>query len=133
MPDQGKTAAAGGRTAAASEARAQEQAAAANAAAFPDVDPDNIPAEVSAGVRPDAGGNRLLAAAQKMAPSLTAEFVDAYRLSDEDLAAIARGEVPPPPTVGPVHNVDLHRTPGGWQLTPVGVAPADAGKNAISR
>jgi hypothetical protein len=46
---------------------------------------------------------------------------------------IARGEIPPPPTVGPIHNVDLHRTPGGWQVTPVGVPPEDVGKNAISR
>jgi hypothetical protein len=35
--------------------------------------------------------------------------------------------------VGPVHNVDLHLTEGGWQITPVGVKPEDVGKQAISR
>lgn len=90
-------------------------------------------AEAAPGQLPDAGGNELLAAAQLLAPSLTQEFIDQYGLTDEDLAAIARGEVPPPPTVGPIHNVDLHRTPGGWQVTPAGVAPGDVGKHAISR
>ena len=39
---------------------------------------------------------RLLAAAQATAPSLTREFVDKHKLSDDVLAAIARGEEPPP-------------------------------------
>lgn len=77
--------------------------------------------------------NDLLIAAQAKAPNLTAAYVDQYGLVEEDLRAIARGEVSPPPAVGPIHNVDLHLTPGGWQLTPVGVPTEDVGKNAISR
>lgn len=80
-----------------------------------------------------ASKDDLLVAAQAKAPRLTAEFVKQYGLGDEYLKAIARGEVPPPPTIGPIHNVDLHLTDGGWQLTPVGVPPEDANKNAISR
>ena len=82
---------------------------------------------------PEPTKSKSLEAAQAKAPSLTEEFVSQYGLTDDDLAAIARGEVPPPPTVGPIHTVDLHRTPGGWQITPVGVAPEDVGKDAISR
>lgn len=74
-----------------------------------------------------------LKAAQEKAPALTQEFVDKYGLDDEDLAKIARGEEPPPPTIGPEHTVDLHRTPSGWQITPKGVKPEDVGKDAISR
>jgi hypothetical protein len=81
----------------------------------------------------DAAKNDLLTLARVKAPSLTADFVKQYGLTDEDLKMIARGEVPPPPTIGPIHNVDLHLTPGGWQITPVGVPPEDVGKNAISR
>jgi hypothetical protein len=81
----------------------------------------------------DASKDDLLTLARAKAPALTAEFVKQYGLTDEDLKAIARGEVPPPPTVGPIHNVDLHLTPGGWQITPVGVPPEDSGKNAIAR
>lgn len=87
----------------------------------------------SAGDLDEASSEDLLTAARAKAPLLTAEFVSQYGLVDEDLRAIARGEVPPPPTIGPIHNVDLHWTPGGWQLTPVGVPPEDVGKNAISR
>lgn len=97
------------------------------------VDPDRIPAELAPGVTPDAGGDQLLAAAQAKAPNLTREFVQAYGLGDDVLAQIARGEVPPPPTIGPVHTTDLYLTPGGWQQTPPGVPPADVGKNAIHR
>lgn len=71
--------------------------------------------------------------AQAKAPNLTQEFVAQYGLTDNDLEDIASGLVPGPPRVGPVHNVELHRTPGGWQLTPLGVPQEDAGKNAISR
>lgn len=81
----------------------------------------------------DASKADLLTLARVKAPSLTAEFVKQFGLSDEDLKMIARGEVSPPPTIGPIHNVDLHLTPGGWQVTPVGVPPEDVGKNAISR
>lgn len=85
--------------------------------------------------RAEAGDSAedLLTRARAKAPSLTAEFVAQYELSDEDLEKIARGEVPPPPTIGPIHNVDLHLTPGGWQITHAGVPPEDVGKNAISR
>lgn len=86
-----------------------------------------------AGSVDDASGGDLLTLAQAKAPRLTAEFVKEYGLKDDDLRAIARGEVPPPPTVGPIHNTDLHLTPGGWQVTPVGVPPEDVGKNAIHR
>lgn len=75
----------------------------------------------------------LLERAQEKAPNLTAEFVKQYELDDEYLEKIARGEEPPPPTVGPAHTVDLHRTDGGWQITPVGVKPEHVGKDAISR
>jgi len=97
------------------------------------VDPDRIPAEVTPGVTPNAGGDALLAAAQAKAPSLTREFVDKMGLDDAYLAQIARGEVPPPPTPGPLHSADLHLTPGGWQQTPPGVPPADVGANSIAR
>jgi hypothetical protein len=41
----------------------------------PGVDPDRIPAEVTPGVTPDAGGDKLFAAALAKAPSLTKEYV----------------------------------------------------------
>ena len=78
-------------------------------------------------------GADLLKAAQAKAPSLTAEFVKTFDLDDEELREIARGAVPPPPTIGPLHTADLHLTPGGWQVTPVGVKPQDVGGTAISR
>ena len=81
----------------------------------------------------EKSGDDLLTLARAKAPLLTAEFVEQFGLVEEDLRAIARGEVPPPPTVGPIHNVDLHYTPGGWQITAVGVPVEDVGKNAISR
>jgi hypothetical protein len=104
-----------------------------DAVAVPSVDPKRIPAEVTHGVSPDAGGNKLLAAAQAAAPSLTQEFVDTYKLDDEFLGRIARREVPPPPTNGPLRTSDLYLTPGGWQSVPPGQNPEDVGKNAISR
>jgi hypothetical protein len=79
------------------------------------------------------GNSKLLAAAQEKAPSLTAEFVQKYGLTDEVLEKFARGELSPPPTVGPEHTADLHYVNGGWQQTPVGVKPEDVGKDAISR
>jgi hypothetical protein len=99
----------------------------------PGVDPDRIPAEVTPGVTPDAGGDRLFAAALAKAPSLTREFVKAMKLTDEDLGQIARGEIPPPPTPGPIYTADMYRTPGGYQQTPPGVPPEDVGKNATTR
>ncbi|HEX2551643.1 MAG TPA: hypothetical protein VHK64_08620 [Nocardioidaceae bacterium] len=95
------------------------------------VDPDRIPAEVTPGVSPDAGGDKLLAAAQAKAPNLTAEFVSKMGITDEMLGQIARGEISPPPAIGPNYTADLHLTPGGWQQTPPGVPPEDVGKNAI--
>jgi hypothetical protein len=97
------------------------------------VDPDNIPAEVTPGVTPDAGGDKLLAAAQAKAPSLTKEFVEKMGINDYQLAQIARGEIPPPPTPGPIYTTDMYLTPGGYQQTPPGVKPEDVGGNAISR
>ena len=80
---------------------------------------------------PQDSGSDLLKAAQLKAPNLTAEFVKKHKLDDDFLAKIARGEEPPPPTPG--LETDLHRTPGGWQVTPAGVKPEDVGKDAISR
>ena len=77
--------------------------------------------------------SKKLAAAKEKAPNLTQEFVDKHGLDDDYLDKVARGEESPPPTVGPEHTVDLHRTPGGWQVTPAGVKPEDVGKDAISR
>ena len=99
----------------------------------PGVNPDRIPAEVSPGVSPDPGGDKLLAAAQAKAPSLTKEFVDKMGMDEETLAQIARGEIPPPPTPGPIHTSDMYATPGGYLQTPPGVPPEDVGKNAAVR
>jgi hypothetical protein len=99
----------------------------------PGVNPDRIPAEVTPGVSPDAAGDRLLAAAQAKAPSLTKEFVKKMGITDEQLAQIARGEIPPPPTPGPIYTADMYMTPGGFQQTPPGVPPADVGNNQVVR
>jgi hypothetical protein len=99
----------------------------------PGVDPDRIPAEVTPGVTPDAGGDKLFAAALAKAPSLTKEFVAKMGIDDETLGQIARGEIPPPPTPGPIYTADMYRTPGGYQQTPPGVPPEDVGKNATTR
>lgn len=77
--------------------------------------------------------DELFAAAQAKAPSLTKDFVAKMGIGKEMLAGIARGEIPPPPTIGPVYTADLHLTPGGWQQTPPGVKPEDVGKDAIAR
>ncbi|MEV6633883.1 hypothetical protein AB0M54_24340 [Actinoplanes sp. NPDC051470] len=99
----------------------------------PGVDPDRIPVEVTPGVTPDAGGDRLFAAALAKAPNLTKEFVSKMGITEEMLAGIARGEIPPPPAIGPIYTTDLYLTPGGWQQTPPGVPPQDVGKNAVIR
>jgi hypothetical protein len=99
----------------------------------PAVDPDAIPVEVSPGVTPDAGGDPLFAAALAKAPNLTREFVDKMGITKEMLIGIARGEISPPPVIGPDYTTDLYLTPGGWQQTPKGVKPEDVGKNAIAR
>jgi hypothetical protein len=78
-------------------------------------------------------GKDLLAAAQLKAPNLSQAYVSAYKITDEELRAIADGVVPPPPAIGPLHTADLYLTPGGWQQTPPGVKPEDVGKNAIRR
>jgi hypothetical protein len=99
----------------------------------PAVDPDAIPVEVSPGVTPDAGGDPLFAAALAKAPNLTREFVDKMGITKEMLIGIARGEISPPPAIGPIYTTDLYLTPGGWQQTPKGVKPEDVGGNAIAR
>ena len=91
--------------------------------AVPVVHPDRIPADVTTGVQPDAGNDALLASAQAKAPSLTREYVNAMKISDADLGAIARGEIPPPPMPGPIHTADMYITPGGYQQVPPGVSP----------
>jgi hypothetical protein len=110
-----------------------EEVLEATGSVVPGVDPKRIPAEVTPGVSPDAGGDKLLAAAQAKAPSLTREFVDKMGIDDETLGQIARGEIPPPPTPGPIYTTDMYRTPGGYQQTPPGVPPEDVGKNATTR
>lgn len=105
----------------------------ATGSVVPGVNPDRIPAEVTPGVTPDAGGDRLFAAALAKAPSLTREFVDKMGISDEQLGQIARGEIPPPPTPGPIYTADMYMTPGGFQQTPPGVPPEDVGGNAVTR
>lgn len=110
-----------------------EDLLAATGSVVPGVDPDRIPAEVTPGVSPDAGGDKLFAAALAKAPSLTREFVDKMGIDDETLGQIARGEIPPPPTPGPIYTADMYRTPGGYQQTPPGVPPEDVGKNASTR
>lgn len=67
----------------------------------------------------------LLERVAKRAPHVDSKFVSEYGMSNQDLEDIATGLQPAPPRVGPIHNVDLHRTPGGWQITPVGVKPED--------
>lgn len=41
---------------------------------------------------------------------------------------------PEPPKVGPVGNVDLYETPGGYQAVPAGMPPSEVGvvKNAVT-
>lgn len=93
-------------------------------AGFDAADPDTGPA---------LAGEDLIAAARVKAPNLTREFADAFGLGDDVLAGIARGEIPPPPHVGPVHTSDLYLTPGGWVSAPPGVPLDAAGGNAIAR
>jgi hypothetical protein len=40
---------------------------------------------------------------------------------------------PEPPKIGPVQNVDLYDTPGGWQVVPAGMKPEEVGvvKNRV--
>jgi hypothetical protein len=82
---------------------------------------------------PALAGEDLIAAARVKAPNLTKEFAEAYGLGDDVLAGIARGEIPPPPHVGPIHTSDLYLTPGGWVSAPPGVPLEQAGSNAIAR
>lgn len=110
-----------------------EELLAATGSVVPGVDPDRIPAEVTPGVTPDAGGDKLFAAALAKAPSLTREFVEKMGIDDETLGQIARGEIPPPPMPGPIYTTDMYRTPGGYQQTPPGVPPEDVGKNTTVR
>lgn len=86
-----------------------------------------------AGVNAELDRDELFAAARAKAPSLTREFVDQMGLDDEHLAAIARGEVPPPPTPGPLYTTDMYLTAAGFQQTPPGVPPEDVGKGTITR
>ena len=83
--------------------------------------------KVGADIENPAVGDDLLSRAQLRAPSLTAEFVDKYELTDQDLEDIASGLVPPPPYNGPIFATELHRTPGGWVSGPLGVALEDIG------
>jgi hypothetical protein len=69
--------------------------------------------------------------AQILAPHLTKEFVDAYKIDDETVRGIADGQVSPPPVIGPNHTSDLYLTPGGWVQTKPGVPLGES--TAISR
>ena len=91
-------------------------------------------AETAPTETPSASSADLLAAAQAKAPHLDAEFVAKHGLDDDYLARVAGGQEPPPPYNGPdTSTTDLHRTDGGWQLTPAGVAPEDVGKDQVGR
>lgn len=90
--------------------------------------------EISQGVVPNADGDELLAAAQVRAPHLTTDFLDKYDLDDDFLRAVANGQEPPPPYIADVPGAqELHRTPGGWQITAPGQSAKDANSNAITR
>ena len=82
---------------------------------------------------PAAKKDDLLEAAQLKAKHVDRAFLKEHDLDDDYLEKLARGEEPPPPYIGPEPVMDLHRTPGGWQITPKGVKPEDVGKDAISR
>ena len=100
---------------------------------FPKVDTPGDTVEASPGKAPEDGGSDLLKAAQAKAPNLTKDFVKEHKITDDELAQIARGELSPPPTVGPIKNTQLTRTEGGWVWvsTPIDVAPEDFGRNKI--
>lgn len=74
---------------------------------------------------PATGTDALWVRLKIMAPHLDREFAAQHGLTEADLEDIATGAQPPPPYIGPVPSVDLHRTPGGWQVTPLGVKPED--------
>lgn len=99
---------------------------------IPRYDPKRLPVEVTSHVMPEAK-DELWAAVRVAAPNLTPEFAEAFGLDDEILGAIARREIPPPPSNGPIHTSDLYLTPGGWQSVPAGVDPSAIGQNKITR
>ena len=98
-------------------------------------DKSETASERGAAVPPSAPSHsELLAAAQAKAPHLDAAFVTKHGLDDDYLAAVAAGGEPPPPYNGPdTSATDLHRTDGGWQITPAGVKPEDVGKDQVGR
>jgi hypothetical protein len=100
---------------------------------FPKVDAPGDVVDASPGKGPEEGGSDVLKAAQAKAPNLTAAFVKEHKITDEELAAVARGELSPPPTVGPIKNTQLTRAEGTWTWTntPVDVKPEDFGTNKI--
>jgi hypothetical protein len=75
--------------------------------------------------KPSKASNDLLERVARRAPHMDAEFVKKHNLPDEYLEAVASGLEPAPPYIGPNPTVDQHFTPGGWQITPKGVAPED--------
>lgn len=52
----------------------------------------------------------------------------------EGMSARLRDLEPEPPKLGPIANVDLYDTPGGYQAVPAGMKPEDVGKvvNAVT-
>lgn len=100
---------------------------------FAKVDDPGATVEASPGKGPEDGGSDLLKAAQAKAPNLTAAFVKEHKITDDELAKVARGELSPPPTVGPIKNTKLTRSPGVWVFTstPIDVEPEDFGNNKI--
>jgi hypothetical protein len=75
----------------------------------------------------------LLAAAQKKAPHLTAEFCDKHELSDEYLQGIADGLIPPPPMAGP--GVSQRFSGGAWTSVQDGHShsePANSGYGPLA-
>lgn len=102
------------------------------AGTVPRYDPARLPVEVTSHVMPEAADG-LWAAVRVAAPNLTPEIAEKFGLTDDDLARIARREVPPPPTNGPIRSSDLYLTPAGPLNVPAGVDPAAIGQNKIGR
>lgn len=78
--------------------------------------------------------DKLFERAKAKAPHLDRAFLKKHSLDDDYLEAVAIGLEPPPPYNGPdFSTTDLHRTAGGWQITPAGVNPEDVGSDKIAR
>jgi hypothetical protein len=70
--------------------------------------------------QPDAS---LFDRAKLKAPNLTPEFVSSYKLDDDYLERVARGEEPPPPYIPENDVTELHYLGGSWSITAKGDKP----------